>query len=57
MIPPPTAMGGGGGGAGKQSPIGKYKAVKTEIQISNLERKIAKGTTDPRVEFILQNID
>ena len=54
MIPPPTAMGGGGGGAGKQSPIGKYKAVKTEIQISNLERKIAKGTTDPRVEFISQ---
>ena len=39
MIPPPTAMGGGGGGgAGKQSPIGKYKAVKTEIQISNLVR-------------------
>ena len=38
MIPPPTAMGGGGGGAGKQSPIGKYKAVKTEIQTSNLVR-------------------
>ena len=39
MIPPPTAMGGGGGGAGKQSPIGKYKAVKAEIQTSNLEEK------------------
>ena len=38
MIPPPTAMGGGGGGAGKQSPIGKYKAVKAEIQTSNLDR-------------------